>query len=94
MTQDPNKPATPPQQGGKPTEKPAPEYTEKEIDEAIEDSFPASDPPSYSGITGAEPARRDTVSYSESDVDEALDESFPASDPPAFTAITGVKQSD
>lgn len=26
-----------------------------EVDEAVEETFPASDPPSYSGTTGAEP---------------------------------------
>jgi len=55
MTQHPDKPATPPQQGVKPASTPAPttpEYTEEEIDEQIEDSFPASDPPSFNRTTG------------------------------------------
>ena len=55
MTKDPDKPVTPPPEGTKPAEKPAPdkpEYTEEEIDEQIEDSFPASDPPSYNRTTG------------------------------------------
>lgn len=32
-----------------------PEYTESEIDESVEDTFPASDPPALGGITGAVP---------------------------------------
>ncbi len=28
---------------------------DRQVDETVEETFPASDPPSYSGITGAEP---------------------------------------
>ncbi|MCS0496780.1 hypothetical protein NVS89_16885 [Ancylobacter sp. MQZ15Z-1] len=71
------------------------DYPEKEVDEAIEESMPASDPPSFSGITGNEPPPpREGAERSEEDVDEALDESFPASDPPSFTPVTGVKEDD
>lgn len=69
--------------------------SEKEIDETLEDSFPASDPPSFTGVTGAEAEPNiapDKPEYTEDEVDEALDESFPASDPPAFTRVTGVKE--
>ncbi|WP_428031831.1 hypothetical protein [Ancylobacter sp.] len=84
----------------------SPEYTEAEIDESVEESFPASDPPAFSGITGDEVKPVDTEPApkaaalpapepTEEDVDEALEDSFPASDPPAFSGITGdVKPSD
>ncbi len=81
-----------------------PEYTEAEIDESVEDTFPASDPPALGGITGDVPPSDGGVpggtqvippgerAAAEAGVDEALEESFPASDPPAFTAVTGVKE--
>lgn len=80
------------QPSGKPVD-PA-NYTEREIDESIEESFPASDPPAFSGTTGNEPppANKQKVKHTEADIDEALDESFPASDPPSFTPVTGVKE--
>ena len=72
--------------------------TEAEIDETIEDSFPASDPPSFTGVTGAVPtpetASEPEPERSEADIDEALEESFPASDPPAFTRTTGTREAD
>lgn len=49
---------------------------QSELDGALKDSFPASDPP---GVTpGAE-----SQNGEEDALDEALDESFPASDPPS-----------
>ena len=79
------------QQSGKPGDPVS--YTEREIDESIEDSFPASDPPSFSGTTGNEvppaDAKPEKTAPSEAEIDEALEESFPASDPPAFTVTTG-----
>lgn len=79
------------QQSGKPGD-PA-TYTEREIDEGIEESFPASDPPAFSGTTGNEVPPSDEGSEkappSEAEIDEALEDSFPASDPPSFTRITG-----
>lgn len=78
-----------------------PEYTEAEIDESVEETFPASDPPALGGITGDVPPSDGGVPGgakdpppSEADIDEALDESFPASDPPSFTGVTGVKEGD
>ncbi|MBS9475933.1 hypothetical protein [Ancylobacter radicis] len=80
------------------------DYTDREVDKAVEDSFPASDPPAHSGITGDVPPSDggvpggtevippDNESSEEASVDEALDESFPASDPPAFTRTTGVRE--
>ncbi|MFG1420105.1 hypothetical protein [Roseixanthobacter liquoris] len=75
--------------------------TDKMLDEALEDTFPASDPPATGprGITGAEPAPTPTGTVptetaaeceAESEaLDEALDESFPASDPPAQNVKRG-----
>lgn len=69
------------------------DYIEREVDESLEDTFPASDPPAFSGITGNEPppAGPEKTAPSEEEIDEALEDSFPASDPPAFTPVTGVK---
>lgn len=79
------------QHSGKPGD-PA-NYTEREIDESLEESFPASDPPSFSGTTGNEvPPSDDAPEKSqptEDEIDQALEDSFPASDPPAFTVTTG-----
>ena len=49
---------------------------ERDLDEALEDTFPASDP---IAITPDDAPQRN----SESTVDEALEDTFPASDPPA-----------
>ncbi|MCD0502551.1 hypothetical protein [Bordetella petrii] len=49
---------------------------ERELDEALEDTFPASDPVA---ITPDDDPQR----HSDEAVDEALEDSFPASDPPA-----------
>lgn len=82
------------------------QHTDKKLDQALEDSFPASDPPAASGprgITGAEvapapaksvPTETETEAecQAESDaLDEALAESFPASDPPAQTMKRGAE---
>lgn len=78
------------QDNGKPGD---PDYTEREVDESVEESFPASDPPALSGITGAvKPATEGDAPHTDADVDEALEESFPASDPPSFTPVTGIKE--
>lgn len=80
------------------------DYTDREVDKTVADTFPASDQPAFSGTTGAVPPsdggmpggtqviRPGDTRPDEADVDEALDESFPASDPPAFTRTTGVKE--
>lgn len=78
---------------------------ERKLDEALEQTFPASDPPSANNFTGAEmhaePAVRSadapphTHDQAASDqLDEALDESFPASDPPAMTLKHGRDDGD
>lgn len=73
---------------------------EERLDEALEESFPASDPPAAAHITGAEvsgtkSARETAHDQAESDLlDEALDESFPASDPPSMTRKHGKDDAD
>ncbi len=76
-------------------------HTDKKLDRALEDSFPASDPPAAGprGITGTEaaaapkaraPTETEAECQAESDsLDEALAESFPASDPPAQNVKRG-----
>ncbi|MGU3492539.1 hypothetical protein ACLBXM_00730 [Xanthobacteraceae bacterium A53D] len=65
-------------------------------DKALEDSFPASDPPATGQITGAgapdatpaeKPSAEDPQQSGElqEELDEELDDSFPASDPPSLT---------
>ncbi|MFS8035980.1 hypothetical protein ACI7BZ_03275 [Xanthobacter sp. AM11] len=75
--------------------------TERRLDEALEESFPASDPPaitrdpvpvSAAPAEGAESARAaacERKAHASETLDEALDESFPASDPPAIVQPHG-----
>ncbi len=66
-----------------------------DLDEALAESFPASDPPAFSQPDGIA-ARHDPADAPgdsagrEAALDEALAESFPASDPPAFSQPDGV----
>ncbi|MDI4664245.1 hypothetical protein K9U40_07850 [Xanthobacter autotrophicus] len=72
------------------------------LDEALEESFPASDPPAISRPRPAsapvdEAARAAACEHKAHDsgtLDEALDESFPASDPPAIVQPHGADDSD
>lgn len=58
------------------------EKAERQLDDALDDSFPASDPPSHD----LRPHRkRQQVKRREAALDDALDDSFPASDPPSHT---------
>lgn len=66
------------------------EQDEAKLDEALEDTFPASDPPAAtnpSSFTGAEVASEkeaETRARAASDeLDEELKQTFPASDPPS-----------
>jgi len=52
---------------------------ERELDEALQETFPASDPIAITQEDEDEPAR----SSEEDRVDQALEDTFPASDPPA-----------
>ena len=49
------KPAAQPEDVGHPAQKPK-KQLDRELDKALEDSFPASDPPAPSQPTGTEPA--------------------------------------
>lgn len=73
------------------------EATERKMDETLEDTFPASDPPAPGHITGAQdtPASDDEAAQDESAaLDEALEDTFPASDPPAVTIKHGRDDAD
>lgn len=63
--------------------------TEEQLDAAIEDTFPASDPVSPDAgsrhIPIADPSREDSVEHG---LDEALENTFPASDPISVSAPT------
>ncbi|HET8984754.1 MAG TPA: GNAT family protein [Trueperaceae bacterium] len=59
------------------------EQGELELDDALDDSFPASDPPSHAPKRPG-PDRAD-IAEREAALDDALDDSFPASDPPSHT---------
>lgn len=78
---------------------------ERKLDETLEQTFPASDPPAANRFTGAEvkaePASRSAEDVPEThdqatsnELDEALEESFPASDPPSLTRKHGRDDAD
>ncbi|MFG1378128.1 hypothetical protein [Xanthobacter autotrophicus] len=82
--------------------------TEARLDEALEESFPASDPPAVSRPDPApkqhpEPSGPDEAAraagcehkaHDSRTLDEALDETFPASDPPAIVQPHGSDEND
>lgn len=55
------------------------ERGEDQLDKALDDTFPASDPPA--AVTPESNAEKET----EEALDDALDDTFPASDPPSTT---------
>lgn len=60
---------------------------ELDLDDTLDDSFPASDPPSHEARRPAN--ERLLIKEREAALDDALDDSFPASDPPSQTAPQG-----
>ncbi|MAM72318.1 hypothetical protein [Tistrella mobilis] len=67
-------------------------HDDARLDEALEESFPASDPPAQTepgnahvDDTPAEDAETEAEEHEEERVDEALEETFPASDPPSHS---------
>ncbi len=78
---------------------------ERKLDETLEQTFPASDPPAANRFTGAEvktvPAARSADNLPETHdqvvsdrLDEALEETFPASDAPSLTRKHGRDDAD
>lgn len=80
--------------------------TEARLDEALEESFPASDPPAVSRPDPApaqDPSKQDEAARAagcahkaqqSKALDEALEESFPASDPPSIVQPHGTDEND
>jgi len=63
-----------------------------EVNEALKESFPASDPPVLNTETAAPAAdaaraveAAELAEAEEAEIDSTLDDSFPASDPPSWT---------
>lgn len=71
--------------------------TEDRLDQALEESFPASDPPAINPPAPRDAPQGDAArqaacaqkAHDSKTLDEALDESFPASDPPAIVQPHG-----
>lgn len=74
-----------------------------QLDHALEDTFPASDPVAHSDVEAEKERRRAVLeqdalekqrhpdppsAHTEAEMDEALEETFPASDPAAFQSPT------
>lgn len=76
---------------------------DQKLDRQLEDSFPASDPPSIvrdppetpgKKPAGAEARKAACEAARDKELDAELEDSFPASDPPAMTQPTGACPAD
>lgn len=77
---------------------------DQKLDRQLEDSFPASDPPSIVRDPPETPGKKPTGAEArkaacekaaqERELDAELEDSFPASDPPAMTQPTGAGPAD
>lgn len=83
------------------TRDPAKLSQQQKLDRQLEDSFPASDPPSIVRDPTQKPDRKPTEAEAreaacekaaqDRELDAELEDSFPASDPPAITRRTDVE---
>lgn len=61
---------------------------DRDLDEAVDESFPASDPAAPASV-GAEHDAKAQDRALNAELDDALDDTFPASDPPAIVVPRG-----
>ncbi|KFB09103.1 hypothetical protein [Nitratireductor basaltis] len=94
MHADPNNPKSETDHDDRVSDKHKREELDDELEEGLEETFPASDPVSVtrSTRTGAPGEAVDRIEKleraDEEELEEGLEETFPASDPPAVTSIT------